>query len=167
MAGPREPLAGIEHAHVGRRAAVGDDEIGVRATKSSAALRHHEAGQLRGLRHCRREPDAGEARGKAEEPREAEREQVAALRGDQRVQLVEDHAFQRAEQIRRVGRSEQERRAARRGEAGSAAGSRRWRCVSSSAYRRCASRCGSAAASRDRRFQVARNVDGERLSGEM
>ena len=30
MAGPGEPLARVEHAHVGGRAAVGDDEIGVR-----------------------------------------------------------------------------------------------------------------------------------------
>ena len=51
-----------------------------------------------------------------EQPREPEREQIAALRHHQRMQLVEDHAPERAEQIGRVGRGEQQRELLRRGE---------------------------------------------------
>ena len=37
-----------------------------------------------------------------EQPRQAEREQIAALRRDQRMQFIEDHALERAEQEWRI-----------------------------------------------------------------
>ncbi len=37
MAGPGQPLARIEHRHIGRGAAFGDDEIGARMLRRAAA----------------------------------------------------------------------------------------------------------------------------------
>ncbi len=103
MAGPGQPLARIEHGDVRRGAALRDDEIGAPAARCAALLWHHEARQFFGLRHGRRESDAGEIGGKTKQPRQAEREKIAALGDDERMQFVEDHAFERAEQIRRIG----------------------------------------------------------------
>ena len=50
----------------------------------------------------------------AEQPRQAEREQIAALGDDERMQFVEDHALERTEQIGRVGGGEQQRELLRR-----------------------------------------------------
>ena len=163
MAGPRKPLVRVEHAHIRRGAALGDDEIGARAAGSAAPLRHHVTGQLLGLRHRRREAGAGQIWGEAKEPGKTERKKIAALRRDQRVQLVEHHAPERAEQIGRVGGSEQERKLLGRGE-------QDLRRIAALALalrgRRVAGACFDADRQPhlgDRRFQVARNVDGERL----
>src|SRR5580704_9605711 len=59
MAGPRHALTALEHGDIGRGAGFGDDEIG---QCGPAALRHHETAQIVGLRHSRRQPDAGELR---------------------------------------------------------------------------------------------------------
>jgi hypothetical protein len=68
------------------------------------------------LRDGRREADAARLGARRAQPRETQREQIAALRGDQRMQLVEDDALERAEQIWRVGRREQQRQLLGRGE---------------------------------------------------
>ena len=87
MAGPRHALVAVEHGDIGRGAGFGDDEIGQRG---SAALRHHETAKIVGLGHGRRQADAGELRRQAKQPRQAEREQIAAFRGHQRMQLIEN-----------------------------------------------------------------------------
>ncbi len=140
-------------------AAFGDDEIGARR----AALRHHEARELSGLRHRRREPDAGEIGREAKQPRQPEREQVPALGEDQRMQLVEDHPLERTEQIRRVGGGKQQRQLFRR----------RQQNLRRIAALPLALGNGRVAGARfnadrqlhlgDRCFQIARNVDRERL----
>ena len=101
--------------------------------------------------------------GEAKQPRQAEREQIAALRGDQRMQLVEDDALERAEQIRRVSGGEQQRQLLRRGE-------QDLRRVAALALALRGRRVAGArldadrqAHLGDRRFQVARDIDGERL----
>ena len=49
VAGPRQPLRGVEHAHVGPGAALRDHEIGER--RCTLRLWHQEAPQIVGLRH--------------------------------------------------------------------------------------------------------------------
>ena len=117
------------------------------ADASPRAAAAPDSGADRRLGHRRREADGGEVGREREQPREAERQQIAALGGDQRVQLVEHDAPQRAEQIGRVGRGEEQRKLLGRGEQdvrrdrGAGAGASRPAC------RRCGSRCGSAAPS--------------------
>ncbi len=133
------------------------------ASAGAAALRHHETAQIVGLGYRRREPDAGELRREAKQPRQAEREQIAALRGHQRVQLVEDHALERAEQIRRVGGGEQQRHLLRRGQ-------QNLRRIATLALALRGRRVAGAGLDADRqphlgnrRFQIARDIDGKRL----
>jgi hypothetical protein len=125
----------------------------------------------RRLRHEKRRRSSGSATvadsrrsssGAAEQPREPEREQIAALRHHQRMQLVEHDALERAEQIGRVG------------EASSSAscsgvvsrmsgGSRRWRWRFEAGVSpvRVSMRIGSP--SRRPALEIARDVDRERL----
>ena len=160
MAGPRHALAAFEHGDIGRGAGFGDDEIG---QCGSAALRHHETAQIVGLGHGRRQADAGEIRREAKQPRQAEREQIAAFRGHQRVQLIEDHALERTEQIRRVGGGQQQRHLLRRRQ-------QNLRRIAALALALRARRIAGARLDADRqphlgnrRFQIARDIDGERL----
>ena len=161
MAGPRQALVAVEHADLRRGAAVGHHEIGKRL--SVLGLRHQEAAQIVGLRHRRREADAGEVGRQREQPRQAEREEIAALGGDQRMQLVEHDPPQRAEQIGRVGRGENERELLGRGQ-------QNVRRVAALALALGGRRVAGAGLDPDRqrhlgdrRFEVARDVDGERL----
>ena len=110
---PGQPLARVEHGDVRRGAGFCNNKIRMRV-RGTAALRHHEACKFLGLRHCRREADAGEMGREPKKPRQAEREQIAALGNDERVQFVEDYAFERTEQKGRVGGGEQERELLRR-----------------------------------------------------
>ncbi len=160
MTRPRQPLLRIEHRDIGRGAARGDDDIGARGAR---ALRHHEARKLLRLRHGRGQPDAGQLRRDAKQPGEAEREQIAALRSDQRMQFVEDHALEGAEQIRRIGGSEKQRQLLRRGE-------QNLRRVAALARPLRGRRVAGARfdADRqphflDRRFQIAGDIDRQRL----
>ena len=113
VAGPGQPLGGVEHGDVGRGAGFREHEIGAAV---AAGLRHQIAAQVVRLGDGRREADGRELRRDGEQPREPERQQIAALRHHQRMQLVEDHALERAEQIRRIVRGEQQRELLRRGE---------------------------------------------------
>ena len=72
------------------------------------------AAQIVRLGDGRRQADGREPRRQREQPRQAERQQIAALRGDQRMQFVEHDALERAEQIRRIGGGEQQRELLRR-----------------------------------------------------
>ena len=106
MSRPRQALGRIEHADVGG-AAFGDHEIG--QGRAVLALRHEKAAQIIGLRDRRRQSDAGEIRRKREQPRQPERQQIAAFGRDQGMQLVEHDALERAEQIGRIGRRQDQR----------------------------------------------------------
>ena len=61
-------------------------------------------------------PVMRETRRKPPQPRQAERQQIAALGGHQRVQLVEHDALEAAEQIGRVGAGQQQRELFGRGQ---------------------------------------------------
>ncbi len=77
------------------------DEIG----RGSAVLRlrHQKATQIVRLGHGRGQSHAGEIGRQLEQPRQAERKQIAAFRRHQCVQLVEHDPLERAEQVRRIG----------------------------------------------------------------
>ena len=126
-------------------------------------LRHQEAAEVVGLGDRRRQAGHAETRRKPPKPRQAEREQIAALGGDQRVQLVEHDALEAAEQIGRVGAGEQQRQLLRRGQQdvgriAALALALRGRRVAGAGLD--ADRQAHLA---DRRFEVARDVDRERL----
>ena len=135
MPSPGQMLGRIEHGHLRLRAGLRDNQIGVRLPLRR--LRHQEAAEIVGLGHGRGKADRGELRRQREQSRQAERQQVAALGGDQRMQFVEHHTLERAEQIGRVGGCQQQRQLLRRGEqecrADSGAGVGVWR----PACRRC------------------------------
>ena len=60
------------------------------------------------------EPDRLQPRRELFEPRQAEREQIAALRDDERVQLVEDHRREPREEAPRILRGDEQRHLLRR-----------------------------------------------------
>ena len=80
----------------------------------------------------------------ATQPRQAERQQIAALRRHQRMQFVEHHALQRAEQITARRRWRAAAPAAPASSAGCRADRGAGAGASRSACRRCGFRCGSA-----------------------
>ncbi|MCY1294807.1 hypothetical protein D9M70_441210 [compost metagenome] len=70
--------------------------------------------QVHGIGNRCREPDRLQPRRQPAKPREAEGEQMAALRGDERVQLVEDDVAQVFEEARRLAIGKQQRQLFRR-----------------------------------------------------
>ena len=79
MSGPRQPLGGVEHGDVGRRAAVGHHQVGQRF--AIRRLRHQEPAQIVGRGHGRGQTDARECRRQPKEPRQPKREEIAPLGG--------------------------------------------------------------------------------------
>ena len=130
---------------------------------SLCVLRPQVAAQVVGLRDRRRQADRGQVRRQREQPREPEREQIAALRRHQRVQLVEHDAPQRAEQERRVGRRQDQRELLRRRQQDM----RRVAALALALRRRRVAGAGLDPDRQlhlgDRRLEIARDVDGERL----
>ena len=114
VAGPWQPFARVEHLDHRRCGATGDHDVGGYAL--AARLRHQETRELFRLGHRRRKADGTRLRRDGPEPRKPERQQIAALGGDQRMQLVEHDALQRGEQERRVVGGQQQRQLFRRGE---------------------------------------------------
>ena len=133
------------------------------ASACAAALRHQIAAQIVRLGDGRREADGRKLRRDGEQPREPERQQIAALRHHQRMQLVEDHALERAEQERRIVGGEQQRELLGRGEqdvgriAALALALRDRRVAGARLEADRQSHLG------DRTFEIARDVDRERL----
>src|SRR5262249_30131909 len=74
------------------------------------------AGEFIRRRHGGGKPDGGQGRRDAMEARKPKREQIAALRRHQRMQLIKHDAPQRREQIGRVSGRQQQRYLLRRGE---------------------------------------------------
>ena len=161
MPGPWQIFARLHHSDLRLRAAVGNHQVGTRLPM--LGLRNEKARQVLGLGNGRRQSDGRQSRRQPEQPCQSEREQIAALAGDQRMQLIEHHALERAEQIRRIGRGEQQRELLRRGQ----------HDVGRIAALALAFRCGRVAGARldadrqfhlrNRRFEVARDVHGQRL----
>jgi len=56
--------------------------------------------------HRRREADAAQGRGELLQPRQIERQEVAALGDDERMELVEDHRPQPPEETPRILRGQ-------------------------------------------------------------
>ena len=119
-----------------------------RTRGEGVALRHQVPPQLVRLAHRRRQPDRRQPRREPVEARQAEREEVAALRGDERVQLVEDHAPQAREERARLAMGEEQRELLRRGEQDVGRALDLARALVRPACRRCGSRRGPAAPSR-------------------
>ena len=163
MSGPGQMLGGVEHRHMRLRAGLADDDVG--ETLAFERLRHQETAQVVWLGDRRGEADGGETRRERMQPRQPEREKIAALRGDERMQLVEHDALERAEEIRRVGGGEQqgELLRCRQQDVG-------WVAALPLPLRR--RRVAGARLEPDRQFhlvdrrlEIARNVDRERLQG--
>ena len=133
-------------ATLGRGAAVGDDEVGQGRAGFGCGTRKRRRSS--GSATVAERPTLARSGASCEQAREAERQQIAALRGDQRMQFVEHDAPERAEQIRRVGARRAAAQAAPAWSAGCRAGRGVGAGASMPACRRCASRCGSAAPSR-------------------
>ena len=161
MAGPGQPLLCVEHLDNRRRAAGGHDEVGGDVLPSR--LRHQEARQQFRLGDGRRQADGADLGRQPKQPREAERQQIAALGRDQRMQFVEHDALQRAEQERRIVGGQQQRQLLRRGEQDV----RRIAPLPLPPRHRRIAGAGLDLDRQphlgDRRFEVARDVDGERL----
>ena len=163
MAGPGQPLAGIEHGNVGRGARVRDNQIGERRRCFGVALRHHETAQVVRLGDGGGKADARKSRSQTKQPHQAERQQIAPFRGDERMQFIEDDAAQPAEQKWRIGGSQQKRELLRRRQQDIrriAALALTFRSRRIAGARLDADRQPHFA---DRRFQIARDVDGKRL----
>ncbi len=93
MACPRQSLACVEHFDDGRRRAAGDNYVGCFA--HAFALRDQKPRQRFRFRHRGRQSNRAHLRRQPPQPRQAERQQIAALRGDERVQFVEHDALER------------------------------------------------------------------------
>ena len=105
---------GFQHGDMRRGAALRDHEIGNAFAR--LPLRHQIAAQIVRIGDGRGKADGLQTRCEPKQPRQTERQQIAALGSHQRVQFVEHDALQRAEQIRRVGGGQQQRKLFGRGE---------------------------------------------------
>ncbi len=79
-------------------------------------LPHQIAAQIVRLAHRGREADRHGLRCQRTQPREGQRQQVAALRDDERVQFVEHDLFQATEKLRGLAVGEQQRKLLGRGQ---------------------------------------------------
>ena len=113
MPGPRHMLLRFQDGDVGPGPARHGDETGHPA---GGILRHQPAPQLVRLGHGGRQADGAQVRHEAAQPRQAQRQQVAALGGDQRMQFVEDHVAQILEEPPGIRAGDQQRQLLRRGQ---------------------------------------------------
>jgi hypothetical protein len=100
MAGPGQALLGVEHLDNRRRRAAGHDDVGRHFL--AVPLRHQKPRQRFRLGDCRRKADRAHLGRQPPQPRQAERQQIAALGGDERMQFVEHDALERGKQERCV-----------------------------------------------------------------
>lgn len=80
------------------------------------SLRHQVLPQLIRLADRRRQPDRRESRAQPVQPCQRQRQQIAALRGHQRVQFVEHHAAQSRKERLRLAMGDQQRQLLGRGQ---------------------------------------------------
>ena len=161
VAGPGQAFFGVEHLDHRRRGAAGHDDIGRHFL--ALALRHQKPRQRFRFGHRCGQADRAHFRRQPPQPRQAERQQIATLGGDERMQLVEHDAFERGEQERGVVGGQQQRQLLGRGEQDV----RRIAPLPLPPRHR---RIAGAGLDLDRqphlgnrRLQIARNVDGQRL----
>ena len=109
MSGPRHVAGGFEDADHRLGSARDRDEIGHIDLGFRRELRNEICAQLRRPCHGRRETNGHRVRGEAAKARQIEGEQIAALRGRERVQLVENDRIEIGEEIGGVGVAEQQR----------------------------------------------------------
>ena len=161
VSGPGHALAGIQNARSGwrRRPAM---------TRSASAvrwrLRHQPAPQLVRIGDRRRQADRSAAAAQASQPRQAERQQIAALRGDAASGVRRARRSAGPRKARGASRRRSAARAARAWSAGCRAASSCWR------WRWRMRRVAGAGLDADRQahlgdrlLEVARDVDGQRL----
>ena len=129
----------------------------------AVALRHQKPRQRFRLGHRRGKADRAHFGRQPPQPRQAERQQIAALGGDERMQFVEHDALERGEQERRVVGRQQQRQLLGRGEQDV----RRIAPLPLPPRHRRIAGAGLDLDRQphlgDRRLQIARDVDGERL----
>ena len=163
VAGPRHLALGQQHVDHRRRAGLARGTRSTRRRRSPSRRSSQRRDHVR-IVHRRRQAHPAQPRRELLQPRQAQRQQVAALGGVDGVDLVEDHA---ASGPRNSAARPPRRRtgpAARAWSAGCRAGASRWRCLLATA--------GVAGAAldtdrqphlADRRHQVALHVDRQRL----
>ena len=113
VARPGHALFGFQDGDFGLGASGNGDQLGHGARR---LLADQPAPQLVRLRNGRRQADGLQRRHKPAQPRQAERQQMAALRGHQRMQLVENHVAQAGEEPVGGRRGDQQRQLFGRGE---------------------------------------------------
>ena len=113
MALPRHALARIEHRDIRLGAARNGDQIGHAARR---VLADQPASKLVRVGDGRRQADGLERRHHGPQPGEAERQKMAALGGDERMQFVEHDVAQILEEPPGVGRREKQRKLLGRGQ---------------------------------------------------
>ncbi len=103
VAGPRHRLVHLQDRDRRLGAALDADEIRHLYVAVAAALRREVGAQLRGVRHRRRQAEGQQARRERTQPRDVERQEIAALGRAQRMQLVEDDGIEVGEEVPAVG----------------------------------------------------------------
>ena len=163
VADRRHRLVELENVDLRLGAAADEHEVGHLDARLRRVLRHEIGAQLGWSRHGRRQPDGAQPRRQLAQPRQRQGEKVAALGRRQRVDLVENDGVEVGEQIGAVGVAEQQRQLLRRRHQDVG---RRAPLPRAARHRRVAgARLGADRQLhlRDRRRQVARHVDGQRL----
>ena len=162
VAGPGQVPFGLQDLELGRRAALGDDEIG---RGGCLALRDEPAPQLVRVAHGRRKADGLQARRKRPQPGEAERQKVAALRRHDGMQLVDDDALERGKQRLDLPAGEKQRELLGRRQED--VGGVDLLALALAGRRIAGARLDPDAQAHlgDGQFEIARHVDGERLEG--
>jgi len=97
MSGPRQALRSVEHRHMRRGPAFGDQKVGKRRSTVSRALRYQVAAQIIRLRDGGRQANAGERGGERKDSCKAKCEQIAALGSHQRMEFIKHDAAERTE----------------------------------------------------------------------
>ncbi len=114
MAAPRDAVFRVENGDIGCSTPRYMDEAG--GWGRMFALRHQPALEIHRIGHGGREPDRLHAGCKAAQAPEGERQEMAALGGDQRMQLIKDDVFQVLEEPLRLLVGEQQRHLFGRGQ---------------------------------------------------
>ena len=108
MAAPGNAVLRVDEGDDGRRAGLAHHDLDRRLAELQ------KLGQGRRVGDRRRKPDEPHLRRQGGQPRQAERQMVAALGRGEGMQLVDDHAAQVREEPRRVGIGQQQRQRFRR-----------------------------------------------------
>ena len=95
---PRQLGLGSDDGDVGFGALARPHDLG-EPRRSLALVGHEKGGKVERTRHGRRQADRGELWRMGAEPGEIERKQIAALARCKRMQLIEEHIFEGAEQL--------------------------------------------------------------------